>query len=118
MTDHERYEELAALSVSGFLSEQETVELREHTKLCPDCMKVEAEFTELVSSGLPLTESPVRQYLQQLRTTTGDGVRERFLQRARREGVIFSLEVQKPSAGPAKRLGAVVAATAVMAAIV
>jgi hypothetical protein len=95
MSDHERYEELAALSISGFLSDQETSELDEHIKLCPECRKIKADFGELVGSGLPLTMGPVQEFLQRIRTRPDDGVRARFLQRATSEGIVFSAEVAK-----------------------
>jgi predicted nucleic acid-binding Zn-ribbon protein len=118
MSDHERYEELAALSVGGFLSDQENVELREHVKLCPECLKTQAEFGELVRSGLPLTESRVREFLQCVRTRSDSGIRERFLQRARGEGVIFSPDVYEPGSPQAKRLVTLVSVSAALAAIV
>lgn len=117
MSDHERYEELAALSVGGFLSDQERMELSEHTKVCPQCLKMQVEFGKLAHAGLPLTQGSIREFLQCLRTRTGDGMRERFLQRARREGVVFSPGVQQANLGPRNRLGTVVAATAGLAAV-
>jgi hypothetical protein len=94
--DHERFEESAALSISGFLSDQETSELDEHIKLCPECRKVKADFDALVGLGLPLTMGPIQEFLQRLRTRPDDGVRARFLQRATSEGIVFSAEVTKP----------------------
>jgi hypothetical protein len=90
MSDHEGYEELAALSAGGLLCDQEQAELREHTEVCADCLQAEHEFAELVCAGLPLTEAAIHQFLQTTRTKPGEGLRERFLARARREGVIFS----------------------------
>jgi hypothetical protein len=118
MSDHERYEELAALSVSGFLSDQENAELSEHVELCLECRKSKAEFAELIHSGLPLTESPIREFLKRIRTKTDNGLRQRFLQRARREGVVLSPDVHEPNPRPAKRLGSMVTATVALAAIV
>jgi hypothetical protein len=118
MNDHERYEELAALSATGLLSDQEEVELREHTKVCSDCSRTEQEFGELVGSGPPLTEGAIHEFLQTARTKDGDGVRERFLRRARREGVVFSPEVLEASAPRTLRLGTALAGMAAVAAMV
>ena len=94
--DHERFEELAALSISGFLADEETSELDEHIKLCPECRKVKADFGALVGLGLPLTMGPIREFLQRIRTRPDDGMRARFLQRATSEGIVFSAEVTNP----------------------
>jgi len=118
MSDHEQYEELAALSAGGLLSGQEHIELREHTKVCPDCLRAEQEFSELVCSGLPLTEGAVREYLQKTRTKSDDGIRERFLLRARREGGVFSPQVQEASPRRTWRLGTAVAGMVGVAAMV
>jgi hypothetical protein len=118
MGDHERYEELAALLAGGFLSKQENKELREHVKVCPECLKAEEEFGGLFRSGLPLTESPIREFLQRIRTQSDRGIRERFLARAQREGVVFSPAVHRTSPEGSKQLGGLVAATAGLAAVV
>ena len=115
MSDHERYEELAALLAGGFLSEQEDEELREHAKACPECLKAQTEFSRLFCSGLPLTESPIREFLQRAGTQTYDGIRDRFLQRARREGVIFSADVYRTGSRRTERFGTIAAATAALA---
>ena len=115
MSDHERYEELAALFAGGFLSEQEEGELRKHAQVCPECLKAEAEFSGLFRSGLPLTESPIREFLQRARTQSHSGIRDRFLQRARREGVIFSADVYRTGPQRTKRFGAIAAATVALA---
>jgi hypothetical protein len=111
MNSHEHYEELAALAAGGFLSDQENTELLEHTKNCAECLKVEEEFSELVRSGLPLTISPIREFVNRIRVKPNDGLRMRFFELARREGLLFSPGVQKPQR--LKRLSAVVATVAV-----
>lgn len=118
MTDHEHYEELAALSAGGLLSDREQTELQEHTKVCSDCLRAEREFSELACSGLPLTEGAIHEFLQKTRTKSDDGMRERFLLRSRREGVVFSPQVQEPSPRRSWRLGAAVAGIATGAAMV
>ena len=63
MTDHSHFEELAALEAGGFLSGDELVELREHTKVCAECQQAEQEYSRLAGFGLPLTVSPAREFL-------------------------------------------------------
>jgi len=118
MSDHERFEELAALSAGALLSDREQMELREHTNGCRDCLRAAEEFRELVCSGLPLTEGAIHEYLQQTRTKSDDGIRERFLLRARREGVVFSPQMQGPSPRRTWRLGTAVAGMVAVAAMV
>jgi len=119
MSDHSHYEEFAALEAGGFLSDAELIELREHTKVCVECLKAEEEFSELVRSRLPLTVSLVRESMDKLKTVPESGTRSRFLHRARLEGIVFSPDV----AGSARRSGRLVgvlvaAATAVATAII
>lgn len=109
MNDHERFEELAALTAAGLLSEQESAELRDHAKNCPQCLKMEEEFSELVRSGLPLTVGWIREFVDRMRVKANHGMRARFLEVARREGVVFSPEVQGPNPHRPKRLSGVLA---------
>jgi len=95
MTGHALYEELAALDAGGFLSGEERVELREHTRICPECLKAEEDFGELVCSGLPLTVSPIREFFDTLKARPDKGIRARFLKRARLAGVVFSPDVER-----------------------
>jgi hypothetical protein len=94
MSDHERDLELAALFADGLLSEQENQDLREHVKACPECLKAEEKFGGLFRSRLPLTESSIGEFLQRIKTQSNRRIRVRFLERARREGVIFSPHVK------------------------
>jgi hypothetical protein len=104
MSNHEHFEELAALSAGGFLSEQEAAELREHARNCAECLKAEQEFGEVLHNGMPLTSSPFREFVDGVRTQTDVGVRGRFLARARREGIRFSGDIERPQ--PARRWAA------------
>jgi hypothetical protein len=115
MSDHSHYEELAALEAGGFLSDAELVEFREHTQACVDCRRVEAEFNELVHAGLPLTASPFRESLDKMKTRPDDGMRSRFLRRARLEGIVFSPGVELTARRPGWRLGFSFAAATVFA---
>ena len=117
MTDHDHYEELAALAAAGLLSDQKAAELYEHAKVCAECPKAEVEFSEIVRHGMPLTIGPVREFVDRMKTKPDQGVRIRFLERARQEGIEFSPEVQKASPQRA-RLGFAVAAAATATAII
>jgi hypothetical protein len=117
MTDHSHFEELAALEAGGFLSDAELSELREHTKVCPDCLKVEREFLELARTGLPLTVSPFREFADKLRTRSDDGARSRFLRRARLDGVVFSPDLAGSTWHPRRRVGFFVAMAASVATV-
>ena len=103
--DHSRFEELAALSAGGYLSAEELGELREHVQTCEQCAEAEAEFIEVVRSGLPLTQSPMREFLDRARHKPEKGARERFLQQARREGIVFSSAIDRRLEGPNWHVG-------------
>jgi hypothetical protein len=119
MSDHSHFEELAALEAGGFLSDEEFMELREHAKDCVECQKAEAEFRGLVCSGLPLTLSPIREFIDKVKTRPDNGIRGRFLQRARFEGIGFSPDVEGSIRHPGRRVGLFVpAATALVTAII
>jgi hypothetical protein len=114
MSDHSHYEELAALLAGGFLSDEERAELGEHTKVCVECLKAGEEFSELERSGLPLTVGPVREFVDIAKTRPDKHIRARFLQRARREGILFSPGVEEPTRR-GRRVGFVVAVTTAVA---
>jgi hypothetical protein len=119
MSDHSHFEELAALEAGGFLSYEERIALREHTKDCTECRKTEEEFRTLVRFGLPQNVSPVREFVDTVRTRPDPDIRSRFLQRARREGIGFSQDLEGATSHRGRRLGLfTAAATAVVAAIV
>src|SRR5208282_5852364 len=115
MSDHSHFEELTALGAGGFLSGEELVELREHAKDCLECRKAHAEFSQLVRSGLPLTVSPVREFVDRVKTRPDNGLRGRFLQRARLEGIAFSPDVEGSIRRPRRRVGFFVGAAGALA---
>jgi hypothetical protein len=119
MSDHSHFEELAALGAGGFLSDVELMEFREHAKDCVECRRAEEEFRGLVRSVVPLTVSPVREFIDKVKTRPDNGIRGRFLQRARLGGIVFSPEVGGTIRHPGRRVGFLVgAATAVAAAVI
>ena len=118
--DHSYFEELAALSAGGYLSEEELREYREHAITCTECQQSEEDFAEIVELGLPLTQSSVREMYDKLRFRPQVGARERFFERARAEGIRFSPEVERPRSSSGKRgvlLASVAGASALAAAI-
>ena len=85
MADHARYEELTALDAGGFLTADEYSELHEHLAGCAECQRDAKSLCEMVRLGLPL----LPQFLEQVKKTNvgpDDGVRDRFLARARSQG--------------------------------
>lgn len=117
MSEHEYFEELGALAAGGFLSDQELAELREHTRACPQCLKSEEQFSAAFCSALPLTGGRIQEFLERLRIKLDEGLRARFLERASREGVVFSPDIRLSAQGRAIRLGRVLAGTAALAAV-
>ena len=119
--DHSRFEELAALSAGGHLSAEELSELREHVQTCEHCAEAEAEFIEVVRSGLPLAQSAAREFLDKARNKPDKGARERFLRRAKAEGIVFSPAVERRFEGSSRQVGfaaAIAGATALATAVV
>jgi hypothetical protein len=102
MKDHSHYEELTALAAGGFLSDSELTELSEHAVGCSDCRKDESEFANLAHFQLPLTVSPMREFLDTVRTRPNPELRERFLKRARLEGIGFSPALAPATVKPSK----------------
>ncbi len=96
MNDHSHYEELAALAAGGHLSGEEHRELQEHLVSCPQCRSIEGEFSDIVRTGLPVARSYLLDLADKRRTRPDGGMRKRFLERARQEGVRFSPDLTKP----------------------
>jgi hypothetical protein len=120
MIDHSHFEELAALAAGGFLSGEELMELREHAKDCVECQKAREEFSQLVRSELPQTVSPVREFVDTVKTRPDNSIRGRFLQRARLEGIVFSPDLEGSIRHQGRRVGffsgaAAAVATAIVA---
>ena len=119
MSDHSQFEELAALEAGGFLSGEDLADLNEHAKGCVECQKAREQFIGLVRAGLPQTVSPVREFIDIAKTRPDNGIRGRFLQRARLEGIAFSPTIDGSIRNPGRRVGLFVpAATALVTAIV
>ncbi len=78
---HQRYKELCALAAAGDLSEDDGVELNEHLKNCEECRKLVREFSFLCVQILPTAKA---------REPLPPGMTERFIARARSEGILIS----------------------------
>jgi hypothetical protein len=118
MNDHSYYEELGALAAGGHLSEQESGELREHLAVCSECRQSASKFRYLVRAGLPLVGGDSLSFADKMKAGPEPGVRERFLERARSEGVEFSPNVAKSGSGPGFHVRFRVLAGAVLALVV
>jgi len=80
--EHGHYEQLCGLAATGQLSAEEEVTLRRHMEGCRDCLDA---IVELSVIGAELfTQSAVRCD----RLSRPEGMRERFLARAEREGIV------------------------------
>jgi hypothetical protein len=85
------FEELCALVAIGQISETEFVELRNHLAQCAHCRSTCADYMDLVHNKLPLAE-PERIGSSRFSQVFSEksSYRERFLARARKEGVPVS----------------------------
>src|SRR5262244_2351116 len=87
----EYYEELCALAASGQISEPEFIELQHHLQECEECRAAYADFIDLLHDKLPLAEpeivgsSKLPNFFSE-----SPSYRERFLARARKEGLAIS----------------------------
>src|SRR5262245_12115945 len=95
----EYFEELCALAASGQISEMEFIELQEHLQQCSDCRSIYSDFVDLLHEKLPLAHPDLTGFSRLPGFFSEDSsCRERFLARARKEGVM----VQEPSQAAAK----------------
>src|SRR5215471_10721992 len=96
----EYFEELCALAASGQVSEQEFVELRDHMQHCAQCRSALADFTDLLHYKLPLADpDPMSSSRLAGVFSENSSYRERFLTRARKQGLAVS---DKPLADTAR----------------
>jgi hypothetical protein len=93
---HSEYlEELCALAAGAQISEPEFVELQDHLQDCAQCRSAYAGFTDLLHDKLPLAAPEL------IGRSKSSSYRERFLARARKEGI----PVSQPSWRSALRNG-------------
>jgi hypothetical protein len=95
MNDHPYYEELVALAASGYISDEECQELRKHLTTCESCRNTERAFRDIVHCLWP-TKNQLYDLINELEELPQDeGLRARFLERAKREKIKFSRDVPK-----------------------
>ena len=99
MRDHLYYKELTALAAGGYLSDEECQELRHHLTICLECQKSERAFGDLVRCLWP-SRTSLHEVVDHINSLPDKGIRERFLERAEREGIRFSPDIRKK--GPAR----------------
>jgi Anti-sigma-K factor rskA, C-terminal len=89
----EYFEELCALAATGQISETEFVELQDHMQACASCRTTYADFMDLFHSKLPLIDPELTRF-SRIRSMLSEesSYFERFLTRARKEGIAISRE--------------------------
>jgi len=97
MPEHQQYEALCALAAGGLLDGEEFVGFQAHMKECSECRTDYQELSGLVTRELPQTQGAFRQKLAAMRAKPLPYSRQRFLRRARAEGMAFSREVEAPA---------------------
>jgi len=111
LNTHEQYEELCALAASGQASADELSDLRCHLEGCPSCRSAAYDFTQISAQGLSQLAA------KRLHCEIPSGMTQRFVARARSEGIEMSRENVVPLAKP-RRMGALASVCAVAAVIV
>src|SRR5580704_7988109 len=115
LNTHEQYEELCALAASGQASQDELEDLRSHLQTCPSCRSAAYDFNQISAQALS------RLAAKRLHCQIPSGMTQRFLARARSEGIELSRD-NLPLTAPLHRRAlftgiAVVAAVIVVAAV-
>jgi len=96
LNTHEQYEELCALAASGQASPDELTDLRSHLEDCPDCRSAAYDFTQVSAQGLSQLAA------KHLHCQIPSGMTQRFMARARSEGIEMTRE-NVPQAQAANR---------------
>jgi hypothetical protein len=96
LNTHEQYEELCALAASGQASQGELDDLRSHLETCPNCRSAAYDFNRISAQGLSSLAA------KRLHCKIPSGMTQRFLARARSEGIELSRD-NLPSAVPPDR---------------
>src|SRR6516162_10099590 len=92
---HQHFEQLCALAAGGQISDSEFVVLQDHLQQCAACRSAYSDFIDLLHDKLPLADPEAVGSSRRSGLIFGDSsYRERFLARARKEGLNIS---QKPS---------------------
>jgi len=87
----EYFDELCALAAGGQISEAELVELRDHLEQCARCRSAYTDFIDLLHHKLPLVDPELTDSTRLPRFfSKHSSYRERFLARARKQGLAVS----------------------------
>ena len=96
ISDHEQFEMLCGLAAGGLLEGAEFADFQAHMEECSQCRSDYREFTALITGDIPRSQGSVPQKLAEVKVKPLEYSRQRFLRRARAEGVIFSSDVETP----------------------
>jgi hypothetical protein len=118
MADHERYAELCALAAGGLLDGPALADFQQHLKQCAECRSDYQALSRLVVQDLQPAQDSFRQKLASIRTKPLPYARDRFLRRARAEGVVFSREIERSAQSRSWSWGAALPAAAVATLVV
>jgi len=86
LNTHEHYEELCALAASGQVSPDELTDLRSHLENCPSCRGAAYDFTQISAQALSQLAA------KRLHCQIPSGMTQRFVARARSEGIEITRE--------------------------
>jgi len=112
LNTHEQYEELCALAASGQASQDELADLRSHLEECPICRSAAYDFSQISAQGLSQLAA------KRLHCEIPSGMTQRFVARARSEGIEISRENVPPIRKPQRaRIYASVCAAAAVAVV-
>jgi hypothetical protein len=100
-SEHEPYATLCALAAGGLLESEEFSDFRAHLAECSQCQADYQELSVLVTRELSQGQSTLRQKLATMRAKPLQNSRDRFLRRARAEGLVFSRDVETSTRGGA-----------------
>jgi hypothetical protein len=100
LPQHEQFEALCTLAAGGLLEGAEVVDFHSHMKECSQCRSDYQDLSNLVARALPQAGRSFWQNLSERTAKPMPGSRQRFLRRARAEGLVFSRDVEtfSPSA--------------------
>jgi hypothetical protein len=86
LNSHEHYEELCALATSGQASQPDLADLKAHLETCPSCRGLADDFIQVSGQGLSMLAAKRSQ------CQIPSGMTQRFIARARSEGIEMSRE--------------------------
>lgn len=96
ISKHEHYEILCTLAAGGLLEGSEIVDFLTHRRECSACRSDYEELSALAACVLSQSQRPFQQNLSELMAQPLRDSRQRFLRRARVEGLVFSRDVEAP----------------------